>query len=317
MTTILSPKEKTTNHPNMFNIFLMILFPMMSIIWTLPFILTKCFGYHLHRISDNQKVTIALKKMDCISTIKTADKPSGFIFGRYFIGYINESISYANHGQSINYEIYLLATKKFYDSVTTHELETNNTVDNSINIYERRGSYYNLNYNSRKLDLTHIRPRSLQENHIKTITALYLKKKFAVALIYGKPGSGKSMISLLLAKQLKASYCDAFNPTDPADTLSLVYNTVCPSYDNPLVLVMEELDILINKVHHQLVQPHKAMPIQIKDKMECNQFFDKINRGFYPFLILIMTSNRTPNYIDELDPSYIRPGRVDLRLSMK
>ena len=66
-------------------------------------------------------------------------------------------------------------------------------------------------------------------------------------ILWGKPGTGKSMIPILLAKKLKASLCDTFNPTEPGDSLSRLYNTVCPTSDNPLIIVLEEYDIYIKK----------------------------------------------------------------------
>ena len=43
---------------------------------------------------------------------------------------------------------------------------------------------------------------------------------------------------------------------------------------------------------------------------------DTIQRGMYPNIILIMTSNRGPEFINSLDTSYIRKGRVDLTFEM-
>jgi hypothetical protein len=39
---------------------------------------------------------------------------------------------------------------------------------------------------------------------------------------------------------------------------------------------------------------------------------DDICSGLYPFMIMILTSNSTPDQIDELDSSYIREGRVNM-----
>jgi hypothetical protein len=36
----------------------------------------------------------------------------------------------------------------------------------------------------------------------------------------------------------------------------------------------------------------------------------------YPNIILIITSNRGPKFIESLDPSYIRKGRVDVTFEM-
>ena len=39
---------------------------------------------------------------------------------------------------------------------------------------------------------------------------------------------------------------------------------------------------------------------------------DEIQRGLYPHLIIIMTTNKNPEFINNLDPSYLREGRVDI-----
>lgn len=110
-----------------------------------------------------------------------------------------------------------------------------------------------------------------------------------------------------------AYLCDTFNPTDPGDDIGLIYSTIMPTEDRPLILVLEEFDILINKIHHNMIQPHKHIPIQIKDKTSWNTFFDRIDRGLYPNMIFILTSNIDPEYIDRLDKSYLRNGRVNGR----
>jgi hypothetical protein len=58
------------------------------------------------------------------------------------------------------------------------------------------------------------------------------------------------------------------------------------------------------------------VPIIVPDKSGWNNMLDTIQRGMYPNLILIMTSNRGPEFINSLDPSYIRKGRVDLTFEM-
>jgi hypothetical protein len=43
---------------------------------------------------------------------------------------------------------------------------------------------------------------------------------------------------------------------------------------------------------------------------------DEIDRGMFPHLVLVLTSNRDPAFIRALDPSYIREGRVDLTFAV-
>jgi hypothetical protein len=48
------------------------------------------------------------------------------------------------------------------------------------------------------------------------------------------------------------------------------------------------------------------------DKSDWNSMLDKVtDLGFYPNLILILTSNVTLDTLHELDPSMLRAGRID------
>jgi hypothetical protein len=58
------------------------------------------------------------------------------------------------------------------------------------------------------------------------------------------------------------------------------------------------------------------VPISIGDKAGWNKFLDEIDRGMFPHLVLVLTSNRDPAFIRALDPSYIREGRVDLTFAV-
>lgn len=306
----------------MINGILLFIIPTLTIIWSLILIPIKIFRVHLFKITNPQKTILAMKHLGGISSILIDDKPRGWICGIKYIGYIHEVVSSGQHGSTTNSEIYILTTKHFHDILTkvNHENGTN-IKQEKINIYERMGNYFHFSYDTREFNVAHYLPKKRQTKIIDTIISHYNEItnviKCTVAIIYGPPGCGKSMVPLLIAKQLKASLCDTFNPTDPGDNLPLVYNAICPTPENPLVLVLEEYDITIEKIHHGKILPHKFVPTQVKNKTEVNQFFDKINRGFYPNMIIIMTSNKLPSYIDEMDVSYIRKGRVDLKIQLK
>ena len=81
------------------------------------------------------------------------------------------------------------------------------------------------------------------------------------------------------------------------------------------MLAFDEVDGALMAVHAG-VAPHKNLPIAVPNKAGWNLFLDEIGRGMYPHLILLMTSNRSPEFVRALDPSYIRPGRVDFCLEL-
>ena len=95
-----------------------------------------------------------------------------------------------------------------------------------------------------------------------------IKKNYSNKLIiylYGDPGAGKSTIGYLLAKDLHCHFCDTWNPSDPNDNLDNVYNDIYPDCNKPLILVLEEFDIIIDKSKSKFIN-HKEYPIQVSDK---------------------------------------------------
>lgn len=97
------------------------------------------------------------------------------------------------------------------------------------------------------------------------------------------------MIGILLAKKLNASIVRSFNPTEPNDNIDNLYSEVNPCEEKPLIIVLDEFDIILKQIHVG-VESHKYMPIQVKDKSSWNIFLDNISLGIYPHIILLLTS---------------------------
>lgn len=298
----------------------------LSIIWTLPFIFLIMFGIKLHKITNKKYIPMVFTRIGKNSSYTEDSNPRGWIWGKYYIGYIIENLDSTNNVSSKSYNIFIVCSNKFFKELIDpdskimkkYQDEKDNDDDkkNKIKFYERYGNYFWLQYNSREINTEHFITKQNQQNIINLIKDDYKKRKNNVSIIYGEPGSGKSMVSILLAKEMNGYLCDTFNPTDPGDDIGLIYSTIMPTGDRPLILVLEEFDILINKIHHNMIQPHKHIPIQIKDKTSWNTFFDRIDRGLYPNMIFILTSNIDPEYIDRLDKSYLRNGRVNGRYQL-
>jgi hypothetical protein len=140
-------------------------------------------------------------------------------------------------------------------------------------------------------------------------------------ILHGDIGIGKSFIPLLLAKTLSnrenqedkdlINFCDTFKPTEPGSNFTQLYNSVNPSKEMPLIVVFEEFDIMIQHIHYNKIVQHKNSTTLIYDKSSWNQFFDRFDRKYYPWTLLIMTSNSSPDVINNLDLAYIREGRVN------
>jgi hypothetical protein len=124
------------------------------------------------------------------------------------------------------------------------------------------------------------------------------------------------MIGLLLADYYKASYCNNLILWNPGDNLSNLYLDADPTEECPLIVVFEEIDIALSKINEG-IPDHKKLSILIQNKMGWNNLFDSIQIGMYPHLIIILTSNKLPKFINDLDVSYLRKGRIDFIFELK
>ena len=292
-----------------------ILFTLNSYIWNILFLLLKPFGLHLFQVYGDK--VLKFKKNVSISSSIRDDEPYGLVLGKYYIGYIE----YVYHTQSYEWCISILTTKSIYKKLF-HGYNYPDTKENSkeIRFYEKEGPYYNIRYNYRPISFHHLIPNKNQKKILDSIIKYYDQNNNAIVLIYGPINTGKSCIPLLLAnrliKQNNINVIDTFNPTEPGDHFGRLYSKISPDQTNPLIVVIDEIDTLLDKIHNNLVMIHKDNPIQIKNKLEWNQFFDRFDRKLYPWVILIMTSNKYPSYFDNLDSSYFREGRVNLKFEL-
>lgn len=129
--------------------------------------------------------------------------------------------------------------------------------------------------------------------------------------VHGPPSTGKSMLALLLAHKLgpKIFIVNGFNPTDPGDSLTRLLRMVNKGFR--IIVLFEEVDIMLTKIHNGQIYPHLDIPTMIKNKSDWNTFMDAFDREFYENVILFMTSNKDISYFNDMDPSYFRKGRVN------
>jgi hypothetical protein len=146
-----------------------------------------------------------------------------------------------------------------------------------------------------------------------TYTLFYNKNKYCVSLNDGDIGKGKTMTAYLLAKVLQASVCKSYSPIIPGDTIDNLYDFVEPTYEEPLIIILDEFDDTLKKIHDKNIQEHRTFRTQIYNKTSWNSFLDDINLGIYPYVILLLISNKNIDKLnEEFDPSYIRNKRVNL-----
>ena len=325
------------------NDILFLLIPASSILWSIFFLLPSIFHIKIHKITGN-KLT-QFQKHIAYSSIENNDEPFGWFIGKYFIGYIHRLTD--NHS-SIK-EMYVLTTErqlKKYACVNENEVADNgadgpellgccdSATSYSIDIYEREGSFWALQYVKYQYYPLDYKIWESQKRAVDEMMQEYNAKRYCVSLLYGPPGTGKSIVSILLAKHLislgkEVSMVDSFKPWEPNDTFTTLYHHISPTKHKPLIIVIEEIDTVIAKIHDPLdvdtvnaasgigiKKPHQHLPIMLSTKSDWNSFLDKFDRRRYLNVFLILTANNSAEFFDNLDPSYMRKGRVDVKLKI-
>ena len=285
--------------------------------WTMIFLLTQLFGVRLYSLKDKEDCKRIQKRISNHCS-HTADDSKGFGYSIGFWYFMSITIDELEEGD--RYNIWLIATAASYealikvkDVVVSDDSEA--IEKTALTVYDRLGTYYNSYYKRREIKIQSISPRPEQQCIIDKIREHQDAHEHTVVYLYGPPGKGKSLVGILLANEYKGSYCNTMKPWQPGDTVSAVYSEVEPTKESPLILVFDEFDTALMKIHDG-IESHKSLPTQVADKTGWNQMLDEIQIGMYPYLILLITSNKPPSFIEALDPSYIREGRVDLSIEL-
>ena len=310
----------------LFEIITMSLITTIPVLYTFPMILAHFFKIQGYKITDQSDCNQLINKLKIRRSVFYHNgRPFGAFYGKWYIGYIySNETQQGNQGQIM----YIIMKRAIYETATgksslngaeshTDAINKPKEENKIIDIRERRGNPWWWEYSDRRYDATKFlkrEPHKYQQDIIDDILSVIKNKpsRSGTFFIYGEPGTGKSLLTLLLAKQIGAYYCDTWKPTDPGDNLSKVYSTISPDDNKQLVLVLEECDKMIMAVVEGNVKPHLYIPIPMMDKSDWNSTLDKVSDlGFYPNLILILTSNISRDDIHKKDASMLRDGRID------
>jgi hypothetical protein len=287
-------------------------------------LLLKPFNIVMYRINYDTEsygniINILEKESYLSASTLTRSKrtPTGFFFSKNAIGHIESPSAY-----NVNeFKITIITTLKYYQYLTQKdEVEfmsppTEPVVTKSsdvVKVYQRHGIYSDFSYIYLKLSLKGLLPLPQQEPIVEDITSEFSNTNKLTVFISGIPCSGKSSIGYLLAKKIGAIYCHSFNPTDPGDTFSYLVSRIRRDDDLdkfvPIVVVLEEVDVILTKIHNGTLTLNDRVPTSVKDKSSWTAFLDDM--FFYQNIIMVLTSNKSKEEIDELDPAYLRKGRI-------
>jgi hypothetical protein len=273
--------------------------------------LVYLFGFTVYYTVDKNTILKISKKIEHSAMRSEKNDPAGFFFGRIYCGYITETTP-----EGVQ-TLYCVCSSNKFNQFTNNDSSIQ-TYEKFIKLYTRTGSnYYCLRYKSNNFNCSRLVPRNRQETILEDVVSYYKTNNRCVLMLTGEPGTGKSFIGILIAKALDGSLCKTYRPSEPGDSLRNLYDTVNPTEASPLVVVIDEFDLIIDTIHKTEVECHETIPIEIRNKMSWNTLLDDVNLNIYPFMIVVLTSNLDKaSIISKYEQSYIRPGRVDLYHSL-
>ena len=294
----------------------------LSVLWSIVFVLPQYFGFKLYHINGN--MLAAFLPHIRLSSYATNDEPNGWVVGwteGFYLGYL--AVDQGHGHQSTVKNLYIFTRSAFY---TTHISKNAPTAQQKLDtpqvtLYTREGSYFNIEYRPTK----YTPPAKLSQPHpsqahlIEEIIETYTRLNYCRILLCARPGFGKSVIGIQLAAEFLrlyggVAYVKTWGPTEPNDSFVKMYNKIKPSAKAPLVVLLDEMDDTVTAFLTGKVQISDAcpMPIEMRSKRGFNDFFDAFDTEIYKHVVVLMTSNRPVAYFHELDPSLVRPGRLDI-----
>lgn len=288
---------------------------MYHIPWSSLFLFLQPFHIYLYEIIERE-TCLQIQKNITYSTHKTSEKGAyGYCFGRWFFGYVNRSYGDWSITLLANEQTFkrLTQTQQVEETVklnyTSLEKEENNPTN--LRLIKKGGTFGNSYFSKREVEVGFLEPLPQQQTILEQIQLNQERFGYSIVFLHGPPGTGKSMIAHILAQRAKGHLFTNLNLVEPGTVFDELYTFASPTKSKPLIVLLDEVDILLKQIHEQKVLMHKHYPSQIQDKSGWNRFLDSIQIGLFPNLILLMTSNKSPEEINKLDPCYLRENRVD------
>lgn len=301
-------------------------------------VLLALFGIHVYIIDNLPKSGITKKYYDRGQLIINSTR-YGLFVGKWYLGYQYR----VSRG-----DLYVRYEKKIL-IITTHNQYVNMTsMSNSKNVVNELaygdvleyscGNEKNVQINRYDIEFN-LSPTLEQDKIIKQIRSMYLTKKHCCTFLYGLPGTGKTTIGYMIASQIHGTFISNYDPS--VSSVKLNRLRLSADIDVPFVLALDEVDMILHRItittkkymrNEKILNTYTVSDdkngskseeenqlcetITGYTKIDWNRMLDEMNIGLYPNTIIIMTSNEAPEKIDELDPSYLRKGRIDFKYNV-
>jgi len=284
-------------------------------------LISNLTNYRVNDIRRKDKINSLLTsiiKYSYYTSVDENNRPLGLIisFSKLYIGYV---YYIQRRDGSDDHAIRIFCNSDYINKITQiskinvkqeiTQISKINVKHKFIKYISGYGRFTNRHYRIEKSPYNFIMYND-QKKMINEMLKIYEEKEFLTSYLYGKIGVGKTELGHILANILDSYICNNFDPSIPGETLLNLYTSVHKEKGKPLIIIIDEFDILIKKVHNSEIKPHRDVDTLIKNKQSWNNFLDDIARKRFPFLILILTSNSYPNDINKMDPCYLREGRV-------
>jgi hypothetical protein len=232
--------------------------------------------------------------------------------------------------QNDYHSVKLVCTDASFKILTTNKIITNNTIieDNTVWSkdemkyidHERTGSTYHCTY-AKINSVININPTKSQEYISQRIMDRFTSHQSVVAFISGPICTGKSSIAHIIVgllnktqKYESVNLCNTFCPLRIGDCVSTLLGNI-RLQTNPLILVIDEIDTILTKIHQGVPEVASNGLRPMNDKMSWNIFMDKLS--IRAGVIVLLTSNKSLAEIETTcDPSYLRNGRVHMAFEM-
>lgn len=224
----------------------------------------------------------------------------------------------------------IISTKDMLNALLSNDIEYNKEYDNTLldmkydnidenikknklNMVVRCGEYRYIDYRFIDVKLRIDVFDKQQKEIYGEMMNLWNNNNTMSVYLWGDKGKGKTYFAYLLAKYMDGVLCTTYNPVEPGNYFHLLYSLVAPTKQKPLIVLIDEVDIMLKNIHEHKIEKHKHIPTEVYDKMTWNMFLDQFDYGLWNNVILILCSNISDKQIDSMDKSYLRKGRINYK----